>query len=386
MGDAQGLGFVGFLVYGGVRMGSTPLSRRDFVKSTALGAVAVAARLDAAAARLARPEDEAAIWKTPSFNGEMEYRRLGKTNLWVSAACMGGHWKRINTVVKDVRTSGWEPLTDQLHPDFEKNRYDVVTHCIERGINLVDACSAREIVTYARALKGRRDKMLMTFSWFENESRFPEWRTAPKLLQALENGMKIAGLEHVDLWRISALMDGKHTQAETDEMIKALDTARKQGKVRFTGVSSHAREWLKMLIETYPDTIQFIVSPYTADSKVLPTDSLFGAVVKHDVGFLGIKPFASNSLFKGDSSLNSAEKDEDDRRARLAIRYILCNPAVTAPIPGLINHHQVDNVVAAVKESRQLDRTEKAELDQAGKEMWARLPADYQWLKDWRHV
>ena len=39
---------------------------------------------------------EAAIRKTPSYNPDMEYRRLGKTNLLVSAVYLGGHWKRVN--------------------------------------------------------------------------------------------------------------------------------------------------------------------------------------------------------------------------------------------------------------------------------------------------
>jgi hypothetical protein len=39
-----------------------------------------------------------------------------------------------------------------------------------------------------------------------------------------------------------------------------------------------------------------------------------------------------------------------------------------------------------VKEKRQLDQMEKAALDQAGKEMWTRLPDDYQWLKEWDYV
>jgi hypothetical protein len=42
---------------------------------------------------------------------------------------------------------------------------------------------------------------------------------------------------------------------------------------------------------------------------------------------------------------------------------ILCNAQITAPIPGMITPAQVDNVALAVKERRQLDREEKAELD-----------------------
>ncbi|MGC8829319.1 MAG: hypothetical protein ACP5TE_06035 [Verrucomicrobiia bacterium] len=89
---------------------------------------------------------------------------------------------------------------------------------------------------------------------------------------------------------------------------------------------------------------------------------------------------------KAISALDNPEAEQDDRRARLAIRYILCNPAITAPIPGLINIHQVDNVADAVKERRELDVKETVELNKAADEMWARLPADYQWLKDWEYV
>ncbi len=55
------------------------------------------------------------------------------------------------------------------------------------------------------------------------------------------------------------------------------------------------------------------------------------------MGVFGIKPFADNALFKGDGTPESPHREEDDRRARLALRYILGNPAITAPIPGLIN-------------------------------------------------
>jgi predicted aldo/keto reductase-like oxidoreductase len=113
---------------------------------------------------------------------------------------------------------------------------------------------------------------------------------------------------------------------------------------------------------------------------------MFETMKKYDVGFFGIKPFSSNAIFKGDSSLVSPDLEEDDKRARLAIRYILTNPIITSPIPGLVNTHQVDNVAKAVQERRQLDQSEKAHLDKAMDEAWAKLPDDYQWLKDWEYV
>jgi aryl-alcohol dehydrogenase-like predicted oxidoreductase len=251
----------------------------------------------------------------------------------------------------------------------------------------VDACSAHEVTAYSRAIKGRRDKIYFGYSWAEKEMRQAPWRTAAKLLQGLEEGLKEAGLDCVDLWRITMHeQSGKHTEGEVEEMMKALETAKKQGKARFTGLSSHDRKHIKWMIEKYPQIVEVVLTPYTARSKELPADSLFEAVRQHDVGVFGIKPFASNSLFKGDSTLQSPDAEEDDKRAREAIRYILCNPAITAPIPGLINLHQVDNVAKAVQERRKLDVAEAEHLKMAMNEAWEKLPADYQWLKEWEYV
>jgi len=240
---------------------------------------------------------------------------------------------------------------------------------------------------YAEALRGRRDAMFLGFSWYQEEMRKEPYRTTNALLGTLDKGMLQAKLDYVDLWRITMHeQSSRHTEEEVDQMMGALEKARKQGKVRFTGLSSHDCPHIKKMIETYPTVLQVVVTPYTAKSKVLPKDSVFDAIKKHDVGFFGIKPFASASLFKGDSSPDSPSAERDDWLARMAIRYILCNPAIAAPIPGMINTHQVDNVVKAVKERRELDLAEAEELEKAMDEAWVRLPADYQWLKDWEYV
>ena len=337
------------------------ITRREFIRDTALAAAGMAVGVSRADGDAEKEQK-----KPLNYNQSMEYRRLGKTGLMISAIALGGHWKRL------IAGSGWSRESAGVD-ELDKNRYDVVSRCIDAGINYLDACSGGEILTYAKALKGRRDKMYLGYSWYEHESRFEDWRSADKLLQGFDQGLKESGLEYVDVWRISALMDGTNTDADVEAMIQAYNKAHVQGKARFLGISSHSREWLKYVIEKYRQ-FSVVLTPYTAASKVKPEDSLFDAVKSRDVGVFGIKPFSSGSLFTGGAGAGGVHNAEDDKLARLALRYILCNDAVTAPIPGLISIHQVNNAVRAIRERRELDMSEAAELDQAATDMLAGLP------------
>ena len=293
--------------------------------------------------------------KILNYNPNMEYRRLGKTNLMVSAVCLGGH-SRSN----------------------EQQRLEIVSRCIDAGVNYIDACSYGEVRRDAKALKGRREKMYLALSHCGNEVRNKNFRTAKKLLEVLDATLRDSGQEYTDLWRITCYEPGgRHTFDTSCEVVEALETAKKQGKARFVGFSSHDRRWIKFMIEYFPQ-IDAVCFPFTTMTKTAPTDSLFEAMKKRDVGAFGIKPFGGGSLFGG-------ADEERDRRARLASRYILQTNTVI-PIPGINSVAHVVNVVKAVMERRELDLKEQAELRDASREMWANLPPNYQWLRDWEYV
>ncbi len=363
------------------RQSKDQVTRREFVGKSVVAATGLA--VGAHAQALGDDEKK----KIRNYNENMLYRPCGKTGMMISAICMGGHWKRIDKMVPGLfKGRGWLSA-DVQNKGFEKNRYDVVSRLIEVGINYIDACTVEEVFTYGRALKGRRDKMFLGCSWYQREMRKKGYRTKKALLETLDRGLKETGIEYADLWRITMhSKSSKHTEGEVEQMMMALETAKKQGKVLHTGLSSHDRPHIKWMIETYPEIVECVVTPYTAKSKELPKDSLFATLKEHKVGCFGIKPFASNSLFKGDGSPDSPEAEADSKRARLALRYIMCNPAITAPIPGLINTTQVDNAAAAVKEPLALNATERAELETAMNEAWDNLPENYQWLKDCEYV
>ncbi len=366
-------------------MSTDPITRRKFVRDTTLAAAGMTV-----AASAAPP-----VQSTRSYNPNMEYRRLGQTGLMISAISLGGHWKQLPHAVGTKA--------------FAKNRREVVSACIDCGVNYVDACCGPEILAYSEALRGRRDKMFLGFSHCEHEMRFSEWQTTARLLDALDDMMRQAKLDYVDFWRPTCYWqpDTNHTLAHEEALIGAFEAAKKAGKVRFFGMSTHKHDWAMRMIRTYPDWIQAIVLPYTAGSRkaharvdkspggwqAVPEPpggsmhSLIDVVAEHDVGWIGIKPFAGGSLFVSRGAVVPATKSEDDRRARLTLRYVLTNDSLTAAIPGLISPDQVHNAARAVRERRQLDLEETAELDRAVEQMWANLPRNYQWLKtEWQYV
>ena len=391
-------------------MADNRVSRRDFVKAGAVAAAGVAVGVAPGSIVYAGNPTNEKTDDILNYNEQMEYRRAGKTELKVSAVCLGGHWKRVDKVVSPdlFKGKGWLSA-DLDDAGFQKNRSDVVSQCIERGINYIDACTDKEIFAYSKALKGRRDKMYLGYSWHVREVRKAEWRTFEKLTQGFVQGLKEAGLEYADVWRITCNeTSSRHSDAEIEEMIKALDWAKKAGLARFTGISTHDRPHIKGLIEKYPDQLEVIVTPYTAKTKMAGAkieaaeegdttrvvrmadgswqNSLWYAMQKCDVAWFGIKPFTSGTAFKGDSTPGNPHEEEDNKTARLTIRAILQNPVITAPIPGLITPAQVDEVARAVALRRKLDVEEQAHLDAATDRAFANLPYHYRWLKDWEYV
>ncbi len=335
-------------------MADTHITRRTFLGQGAKVAGGVAGFVGAAAG--AGAEATAAdTSKIPSYNPNMEYRRLGKTGLRVSAVCLGGHSR-----------------SDQ------KERSEIISRCLDAGINYVDSCSFGEVRRDAKALEGRREKMYMALSHCGHEVRNKDYRTAKKLMEALDETLKASGQEYTDLWRITCFEPGgRHTFNTACELVKALETAKKQGKARHIGFSSHDRRWIEFMIAYFPQ-VEVVLFPFTTMTKKAPTDSLFPALKQRDVGAFGIKPYGAGSLFAG-------SQEEKNRLARLALRHILHSNTVI-PIPGMNDVAHVDTVAKAVMERRKLDLKEQAELDRAGRHMWANLPPKYQWLRNWEYV
>lgn len=389
-------------------MNDRKLSRRTFIRNTSLVAVGTVA--GGLVGNRAAAGGDVELVDTSSilnYNPKMGYRRLGKTNLLISEVSLGGHWA--------TREGGrfWVQFPDDRVPnDVVKNRSDVLSRCIDRGINLLDPVTPAELAAYGAALKGRREKMYFATSSHAFNPHRKENCKADLQMANIEDCLKCLGTDYLDVWRPMFRQDGKHSDGEVEVCVAAFEKAHRQGKVRWLGMSSHNRGFIQHVIETFPQ-VSVVIFPYTAKSKTKTTDlasidaaevvevgtgdgvysgdvsrSIFDAVQKHDVGVVTIKPFAGGSLFRTRLTFEKTEStEEDDERARLTLAYILSNPVISATIPGMTSIEQVDNNARASAERLALlDHDGIRKLRQASEEMWANLPEEYRWLREWEWV
>jgi aryl-alcohol dehydrogenase-like predicted oxidoreductase len=168
----------------------------------------------------------------------MEYRQLGSSGLRVSALTLGTMTFGGRDNFANVGSTDVAGATRQI---------DL---CLDRGVNFIDTADvysgglSEEIV--GAALKGRRDRVLLA-----TKARMPmgdgpndAGLSRHHLIAACEASLRRLGTEYVDLYQVHE-WDG---QTPLDETLEALETLRRDGKVRYVGGSNYGgRQLMKAL-------------------------------------------------------------------------------------------------------------------------------------------
>ena len=230
---------------------------------------------------------------------------------------------------------------------------------------------------------------------------YGEWGSRKSLLASLDQSLDRMGLDRVDVF-YSHRFD-PHTPLE--ETMGALDTAVRQGKALYVGVSSYsaARTREAIAILGRMGTLLLIHQPSYSMLNRWVEDELLGVLAEAGIGAIAFSPLAQGLLTSryldgvpGDSraaregSFSRALVSEENlarvralgtiaaRRgqtlAQMAIAWTLRNPAVTSALIGARTVAQLEENIGAV---RRLDFTpdELAEIDrhavEGGINLWS---------------
>ena len=358
-------------------MSDNRISRRSFVRRTAAG-VAAGAGLAGLVSSHAEAKNENGS-KTLNFNPKMGYRRFGKTGLMISEVSLGGHWK--------THSGGryWASFPgDNPPPDVQKNRNDMVVKCAELGINYLDITTPGEAAIYGRAMKQTGVKLHTGYSDHILCMRNPKNRTVKALMHEIDEGLRRLQTKQLFLWRPQALMGGGHSKEELDRVVETYEIAKKQGKVRFLGMSAHSHDFVHNVIRDYGDHYHAFVFMYTVSNKPKDSKSMFDILHEKDIGAIGLKPFHGNAYFRGIvREAKKAGKEPDLNTAAIkGLKKILEVPELTTTIPGLTLVAEAENdVKASYERKKKLTKADYEELDALVEASFDCLPPDYDWIR-----
>jgi len=388
-------------------MNQDELSRRDFLRTTSVVAAGTVAGSLAGESQASAEQE-----KILNYNSQMGYRRLGKTGLMISEISLGGHWK---APWPEPKGTWWGKFIDEPSPvvpdPVAENRTEVVSACIDAGMNYLDLTGLAECMAFGAALKGRREKMIVGADDYKQCVRRDERCNVKAQLQNVEDCLRAVGTDYLDIWRPQAKLDGTNTDDHIKVMTETFHKLRDAGKARHLGVSSHNRRWLQHVVEHFPE-FELVIFPCTAKTKEAgqaPTkenvfesepavrngdlvQSIFEAAAQRNVGVITIKPFMAGSLFGGRQSRPDAPKDtgskEQNELARLTLQCILnMNDAITAVIPGQSTVSEAKNAAMASATRRSAQSPAAAAwLRRVTDEQWACLPHEYAWLHQWEYI
>ncbi|RIW34253.1 L-glyceraldehyde 3-phosphate reductase [Bacillus salacetis] len=298
----------------------------------------------------------------------MTYNRLGNSGLKVPAISLGLY-----------RNFG---ETD----DFAAAR-DMITAAFDLGITHFDLAnnygepSGSAEKTFGRILKeelaGYRDELLIaTKAGYDMwPGPYGEWGSRKYMLSSLDQSLLRLGLDYVDIY-YSHRFD---PDTPLEETAGALDTAIRQGKVLYAGISNYPAEATTKMIELFREMRTPFVSHQPnysmflrhAEEELFPalSDGGIGAIVFQPLyqGLLTTKYFegipSDSRVAKGVDSISADQVTEDrvqkvrelkhmaDERgqtvAQLAIAWSLRNDVVASALIGASRTEQViENVKA----------------------------------------
>lgn len=242
----------------------------------------------------------------------MEYRKLGRTNLDVSAICLGTMtWGKQNT---------------------EAEGHEQMDYALERGINFFDTAEmyatppdkntygkTEEIIGTWFATRKNRDKVILAtkiagtgLPWV----RGGDYQIDRKnILEAVEGSLKRLQTDYIDLyqlhwpnrgsyhfsqhWNYSPDFDPKAEEQNFIEVLETMDELIKAGKLRHIGLSNETAwgimKWLRLSEERNLPRMASIQNEYSLTCRLFDTD--LQEVARHeDCGLLAWSPLTRGML------------------------------------------------------------------------------------------
>ena len=288
----------------------------------------------------------------------MGYRRLGKTGLSVSEIVLAGHFKD-----ERGRSLPANLAVDEIPAEVAQRRTKVVAKCLDLGVNYLDITSGIEAVAHRAALRGRREWIYVAADDIVYSMRQERCRDAAGQMRNIESCLTKLGTDYLDIWRPQFKKQGGHRDVEMEMCVEVFDKARRQGKVRFLGLATSDREWIRHVMEHFGQ-FAVIYTSYTLRTETPAVDlkSVDRTQLYEPSSWGGRRRDSGAQLFEMAKSRDMAvittdpfagwPAAEDREQIRLTLAYILSNPDLAAVSVAMASPAEVEDYVRVAQECR----------------------------------
>jgi len=300
----------------------------------------------------------------------MKYTLLGNTGVFVSRLCLGS------------MTFGGrdQPIYNEVGGLDQKQTQAIVDAALHAGVNFIDTAdvyaSGESELLLGEAIKSRREEIVLATKFHAPMGTGPNRSGQSRLhmMRSLEDSLKRLQTDRIDLYQIHNF----DPLTPFDEVLRALDDAVHQGKVRYIGCSNLAA-WQVMKALGIAERRN--LAPF---ASIQAYYSLAGRDLEHELlpmiedqklGLMVWSPLAAGFLSgkydrntPGESRRDKFEFPPVDRErafdiidvlkriagqhgvsaAQVALAWLLARPAVTSVIIGAKRVDQLQDNLAAV--------------------------------------
>jgi len=281
------------------------MNRRTFIKAGMVGTttalIAPPVFADTLQKMVEQPE--------PASFPQPVYRTLGRTGLKISVVGFGA----------------------MLTPEPE-----VIRVAVERGVNYINTArkymGGKNEVTVGQAVKGMRDKVYLATKVLSDS------RTKAAIVRDVETSLKALGTDYIDVIQLHDITEIE--RVFVPETREALAQLKKQGKVRFCGVTTHQNEVavLNALVDDPDRFFDTCLVKYNFKSDVKVTTAIARAAAA-GIGIIAMK-----------TQIGGYDMTALGRMTphQAALKWVLQNPNVSAAVPGMKDLTQLKEDIAVM--------------------------------------
>jgi hypothetical protein len=218
----------------------------------------------------------------------------------------------------------------------------VVEKAADLGINYFDTARGYQNGNNERmvgaALKSRRKDVIISTKTMS--------KTKDEALQHIDTSLKELGTDYVDIWHLHL----KNRPEElTDDLLEAQQIAKKAGKVRFLGVSTHAFPQMVQGILAKAPHFDVVLSMYNFTMGP-ELGAAFETAARAGLGTIAMKIMAGGAgMGRPGQKPNPIMQREGAMLA--ALKWVLKNPNVHTTIPSMTDMDQLDENMRALSEN-----------------------------------